>query len=186
MLLYFAFTFALLACLLECYLLINYVRCRGKYPPFVISFGKIKKDIIQKSCDILLEERNTVKVVDLGCGSGSLLVPLAKRFPNHKFYGYEWDVFPYLLASFRAKKTNNLTIYKKNFMNEDMKSFKLILCNVGTGLKTDLGYKLNNEISKEATVLSEIFELDYLQEKEVIPSKMSGFKTNIYLYVADR
>lgn len=68
MFLYFALTFAGLACLLELYLLISYVRCRGKYPPFVISFGRIKRDILQKAEKILAEEKESVDVVDLGCG----------------------------------------------------------------------------------------------------------------------
>ena len=53
MFLYFVLGFAVLACLGEVYLLVSYVRCQGKYPPFINSFGKVREDILQKAEEIL-------------------------------------------------------------------------------------------------------------------------------------
>lgn len=123
-----------------------------------------------------------LKIVDLGCGSGSLLIPLAKKFPQHHFYGYEWDMFPYFLANWRIKRLKNLTIYRQDFMKENLEKFDLILCNIGVGLENCLGQKLNREISEDAVVLSEIFRLSALKQEEVFSSKICGIKTNIFLY----
>lgn len=183
MFLYFALTFAVAACLFELYLLISYVRCRGKYPPFVISFGRVKRDLLQKAEEVLAGEEESVDVVDLGCGSGSLLVPLAKKFPQHRFYGYEWDALPFFLVKKRTGKLNNLHIYKKDFMKEDLSRYKLLLCNVGNGLEQELGRKLNAEISADAIVLPEMFRLAFLREKEIFPSRLWGLRVNVFWYV---
>ncbi|KAI8848540.1 S-adenosyl-L-methionine-dependent methyltransferase [Chytridium lagenaria] len=39
-----------------------------------------------------LERPQGATVADIGCGSGNVLLYLAKRFPNSKFYGYDIDV----------------------------------------------------------------------------------------------
>lgn len=181
MLLYFSLFFAAFACIFEIYLLFSYVRCKGKYPPFVVSFGRVKKDMLNKAEEIISSHKSSLKIVDLGCGSGSLLIPLAKKFPESHFYGYEWDVFPYYLAVLKTRKVNNITIYKKDFMKDNLGKFDLILCNLGTGLEKDLGCKLNKEISKDKIILSEMFKLTELKE-EAISSTLCGIKSNIFLY----
>lgn len=182
MFLYFALIFAGAACVLEVYLLVSYVRCWGKYPPFVISFGRAKRDILKKAEEILAEEKASVNVVDLGCGCGSLLLPLAKKFPRHKFYGYEWDAVAFFLVRRRAEKFDNLFVYKKDFMKENLENYRLILCNVGSGLEDELGRKLNDEISAECRVLSEMFRLGYLRERACIPSGLFCLRVNVYQY----
>lgn len=183
MFLYFVLGFAVLACLGEVYLLVSYVRCQGKYPPFINSFGKVREDILQKAEEILQREKEAVKVVDLGCGSGSLLIPLAKKFPHHQFYGYEWDWLPFFLISRRVKNLPNVFVYRKNFMKEDLRDYKLLLCNVGNGIEQELGQKLKQEISAEAVVLSEFFPLSFLREKKVYLSKLYGLNVKIFLYM---
>lgn len=182
MLVYFSLFFAMVACCFEAYLLFSYVRCKGKYPPFVVSFGEVKKDMLGEAEKLISQFGRNMKIVDLGCGSGSLLLPLARKFPECSFYGYEWDVLPYYLAKVKSRNFKNLTIYKKDFMKENLSDFDLILCNVGTGLETDLGNKLNSEINTGAVVLSEIFKLGALKQKQIVSSSICGVKCSIFLY----
>ncbi len=180
--LFFALLFAAAACVFELYLLFSYVRSRGKYPPFVVSFGRSKRDILKKASEILEAAEKSFTVADLGCGSGSLLTGLAEKFPRHRFYGYEWDVVPYFFARRRARRFSNLEVFKKNFMEENLSSYDLLLCYVGSGIEEELGYKLNEEINENCLVLSECFRLAFLREKEAISSALLGIPVCIYVY----
>lgn len=145
--------------------------------------GRVKQDILRKAEEVLSAESKSVKIVDLGCGSGSLLVPLAKEFPQHCFYGYEWDWLPFFLLSRRVKNLPNVHVFRKDFMKENLEDYSLILCNLGNGLEEMLGKKLSQEISEKAIVLSEMFRLSFLKEKEVFASNLYGLKVKIFLYM---
>ena len=81
------------ACVAEVYFVVAYTHSDfGEYPPFFPSFGRMKKVCLSEARKILAESKKVLKIIDLGCGSGSLIIPLAKEFPQHEFYGYDWDV----------------------------------------------------------------------------------------------
>ena len=62
-------------------------------PPYVPSFGQEKKFITQRVGEILANTTETKTILDPGCGTGTLLISLAKKFPQHNFIGIEWDIF---------------------------------------------------------------------------------------------
>ena len=85
------------------YQVYSYIRCGcGRYGPFVSSYGKIKEDILEEARKVLRKADRPLKVTDLGCGSGALLLPLAKEFPEHHFTGYEWDIVPLTMGKIKA------------------------------------------------------------------------------------
>ncbi|MBO4520254.1 MAG: methyltransferase [Alphaproteobacteria bacterium] len=171
------------ACVFTLYFFITYLRSGfGKYPPFVCSLGKAKKIVIQEAEKILQEKKDPVNVADLGCGSGSLLIPLAKKFPQHHFIGYDWDIVPYLIAKFRSRKLPNVHIYRRNFMKESYGDMQLIMCYTGESLSAILGEKLNQEISKDALIVSETFELGSLRLKEKIQTDTLKIPTKVFIY----
>ncbi len=170
-------------CFLEIYFLLAYIRSGfGKYPPFVISFGRAKNIVLNEAEKILAKTSHKTNVYDLGCGDGGLLLPLAKRFPHHVFIGYEWDWLPYLLAKFRCRNHPNIKIIKADFMKQNYHNAGLVLCYTGPYLKHRLGHKLNNELSKGTHVISEAFELDELPQKKEISSPTLKMPMKVFLY----
>jgi len=163
----------------------SYIRCGcGKYGPFVSSYGKIKEDILNEARAILKKSKKSLKVTDLGCGSGALLLPLAKEFPNHQFIGLEWDIVPLTMGKIKAKMAglNNITFVKGNYMKTSHADMDLIMCYVLKVTGEPLGKKLAKEIKETAVVISEMFPLGHLEETKVINSSLAGISEKIFVY----
>lgn len=172
-----------IACIVEIYFITAYIRSRfGKYPPFVFSFGKAKHIVIKEAENFLQKQKSPINIFDLGCGDGCLLIPLAKKFPQHNFIGYDWDKVPYYIAKFRTKKIANIQIRNCDFMKQDYQNAQLILCYTGNGLSEPLGYKLNSEIPKNCLVISEAFELKHLSLMQTISSPTLKMPIKVFLY----
>ena len=58
-----------------------------------------------------------INALDIGCGEASLIIGLAKRFPNTRFTGLECDDYAIELASENAQNVSNLTIMKGDAEN---------------------------------------------------------------------
>ena len=78
----------------------------------------------QIMCDVLMDLSLSLsdggRVLDLGCGSGRFLIPLAKLFPKSEFVGF--DLSPEMLASLEEQKMcnklDNISIIKGDFNGE--------------------------------------------------------------------
>lgn len=161
----------------------SYIRCGcGKYGPFVSSYGKIKEDIIDKAREILKNSQKPLKITDLGCGSGALLIPLAKEFPEHEFIGLDWDVVPLMMGKIKSYGLKNIKFVKGDYMKTSHADMDLILCYVLKVTGEPLGKKLNAEIKDTCTVISEMFPLGHLKEIEQINSSLFGVPEKIFIY----
>ncbi len=178
---YFSLFLFVLALAYNIKLVYKFVSCRGKEPPFISSFGKIKKEIILEA-KRFLQENKGVSVTDLGCGSGCLLIPLAKEFKDSKFVGYEYDWIAYSIAKLKTFYIPNIVIHKRNFFEVDLRDYKLVLCYITPGIADELGDKLNKELSDEALIISEIFEIPKLKKIGEIMSAIALKKLRIFLY----
>lgn len=165
------------------YQVYSYIRCGcGRYGPFVSSYGKIKEDILEEARKVLRKAERPLKVTDLGCGSGALLLPLAKEFPEHQFTGYEWDVVPLTMGKIKAAGLKNITFVKGDYMKQSYADMDLILCYVLKVTGEPLGKKLAQEIKKDCIVISEMFPLGHLHEIKQIESSIYGVPEKIYVY----
>lgn len=181
MLLFFAVLLFVCAVAYNIKIVIDFIKCRGKEPPFVCSVGAIKNDVLNEARNFLDNNKNA-KVTDLGCGSGTLLIPLAKEYPSIKFVGYEYDWFAFSIAKLKTFYIPNIVIYKKNFLKEDLSEYDLVLGYWISGLVDKLGNKLNKELKKDAVVISEIFEVPVLKPIKVVESSLAFKKFKIFLY----
>lgn len=166
-------------------LIVDFIRCKGKEPPFISSLGKIKEEILLEAKKFL-KENQKVNVTDLGCGSGSLLIPLAKEFKECKFVGYEYDWLAYTIAKIKTFYIPNIVIYKKNFFEADLSEYKLVLCYITPGIADKLGDKLNKESAKDVLIISEIFEIPRLKLVKELVSSILFKKLKIFIYNPDK
>lgn len=163
----------------------SYIRCGcGKFGPFVSTYGKIKEDILNEAREVLNKSKKTLKVTDLGCGSGALLLPLAKEFPEHEFIGYEWDFVPLTMGKLKARLLGlkNITFIKSDYMKVSHREMDLIMCYVLKVTGEPLGKKLSEEIKPSCVVISEMFPLAHLKELKQIESSIYGVSEKIFVY----
>ncbi|MBQ7659353.1 MAG: methyltransferase domain-containing protein [Alphaproteobacteria bacterium] len=154
----------------------------GKSAYYVPSSSKAKEDMLNEARRILKSTSRPMKVVDLGSGTGSLLLPLAYEFPTHRFVGYEWDPILIKISRYKAKNLQNIIFEQKNYMLENLSSFDLFLCFVLKSQGESVGLKLSNEMKSSAICISEKFELQHLKEIKRIFSRtwLQPFKIFIY------
>lgn len=161
----------------------SYIRCGcGKYGPFVSTMGKIKEDIFVQAREILKNSKKPLKVTDLGCGSGALLIPLAKEFPEHEFIGLDWDIVPLTMGKIKARGLKNIKFVKGDYMKTSHADMDLIMCYVLKVTGEPLGKKLAQEIKDSCVVISEMFPLGYLEEVKQIESSVFGVPEKIFVY----
>lgn len=185
LLVFIALVVGSLAAIYVIYQFYSFIRCGcGKYGPFVSSYGKIKEDILDEARSILKKSKKTLKITDLGCGSGALLLPLAKEFPNHEFIGLEWDIVPLTIGKMKANMQGlkNIRFVKGDYMKASNKDMDLIMCYVLKVTGEPLGRKLSQEIKDTAIVISEMFPLGHLEEIKQIKSSLAGIPEKIYVY----
>lgn len=172
----------LLTIALEIYFIYAIVISKNcKYPPAFPSFGNMKKLSLDEARKVLSTQKN-LRVVDLGCGTGTLLLPLAKEFPQHHFVGYDWDFFVIQIIKFKARNLKNVEIVQSNFMKADISSFDLLLCFLDTAAAADLSVGMNERIKSGAVIISNAFELKDMTPQKILDAKSYGMPLKIYIY----
>lgn len=175
-----------IGCLAIIYLLYqiySYIKCGcGKYGPFVSTYGKIKDDMLNEAREVLKKAKHPLKVTDLGCGSGALLIPLAKEFPEHEFIGLEWDTVPLTIGKIKGAGLKNLKFVQGDYMKTSHADMDLIMCYVLKVTGEPLGKKLAEEIKPTCVVISEMFPLGHLEEVKQIQSSIYGVPEKVFVY----
>jgi len=185
LLVFIALVFGFAAAIYLIYQAYSFIRCGcGKYGPFVSSYGKIKEDILDEARAVLKKSKKPLNVTDLGCGSGALLLPLAKEFPNHRFIGLEWDIVPLTMGKVKAHMAGlkNISFVKGDYMKTSHADMDLIMCYVLKVTGEPLGKKLAKEIKESCVVISEMFPLGHLTEVKQIKSSLAGIPEKIFVY----
>ena len=114
-------------------------------PPLVPSFGRQKKVMIEKISAELKQNRQPLNVLDPGCGTGTLLIALAGKFPDHNFTGIEWNRITAAIASFRTRKLKNVRILRQDMFDFSFAEFDIIACFLMQPLMERFGTKLKKE-----------------------------------------
>ena len=181
MFLMFAILFYIVAVTFGVYTFISFFIYKGwDNPPYIPSFGKTKKTVIAEVSNLIQKSSKPLKIADLGCGDGSLLAGLAPKFPQHSFFGYEWDPLPYNIAKRRLKKCKNTQIVRADLMKTELKHLDIALCYLAH--IPGLGDRLKKALKPSAIVISEVFEIDGWKAQKIVESRLFGFKSKIFIY----
>ena len=100
----------------------------GKYPPFVPAPVHTKTIIFKSLGKLLSQSPRSLHIIDPGCGIGTLLLPLAKKYPQHHFSGIEWNKMLYKICLFRKKKLANINFFYQNMLTFDYSTADIIIC----------------------------------------------------------
>lgn len=135
----------------------------GQFAPYVPSVGKSKQTMLDIARKQLAESDKPLTVVDLGSGTGSLLIPLAKEFPQHTFIGIEWDFIPLMVAMFHSRKLKNTHWSKQNFMTYSCQEADIVFCYLLKTMQESIGLKLSREIKNDCLVITELYPVNHLK-----------------------
>ncbi len=160
--------------------LYSFCKCGcGQFAPYVPSVGKAKECMLSCAREKLKQAHSSMTVVDMGSGTGTLLIPLAKEFPQHRFIGLEWDRIPYLFARYKSRDLKNIQWHCENFMTYSCREADVIFCYILKTAQNRVGRKLANEIKSDCLVISELFTLPQLEE---IQQFKTGIGVPVYLF----
>jgi len=67
-------------------------------------------------------------VYELGSGWGSLVIALARAFPDARIRGIEASPLPYWVARFRTRKMHNVFLQRGNFHECDLRDAHAVTC----------------------------------------------------------
>lgn len=142
------------------------------------SSNKARQAIMQ-----LIGDTGSGPILELGSGWGNLLIPLAKAYPQRTIVGYELSLFPWL-TSVMLKKVfglDNLQVYRKNFLHEDLASACVVVCYLFPGGMQAIENKLKAEDGSLKYLISNNFALP--SHKPIKTIHIDDFyRSPIYLY----
>ncbi len=98
-------------------------------------------------------------IFELGCGWGSLAVPLARAYPAHPVVGYELSPLPWAVSWLRARfvRSRNLRVVRRDFHRAHLGDACLVVCYLYPGGMERLRPKLEAELRPDALVVSHFF-----------------------------
>jgi tRNA G46 methylase TrmB len=121
---------------------------------------------------------------DLGCGDARMLVEMAKRNPNVRFIGIEFQFIPYLLARFRTRG-KNISIKRGMFENYDISDATHVYAYLYPHVMDNLLPKFEKELKPGSIVYSLDFECSQRTGGRIValsshdPLKLG---TNLFVY----
>jgi trans-aconitate methyltransferase len=94
---------------------------------------------------------------DLGCGSGKVLLSIAKKYPQAKCIGIDNSPFSYLYTKIRFINMRNVSIFKNNIHNVNLSNATHIYC----WLFTDALDKLLPKLQEQLKPNVKLYSLDF-------------------------
>lgn len=139
-----------------------------------------------KACQAMLasiERSVNGPLIDLGSGWGTLVIAVARKYPNQQVIGYELSWFPWLVSIIRkySLRLDNLTLYRKDFRNAELSNASILFCYLFPGGMVALHKKLKRELLNEILIVSNTFALPSCQPTKIIRLK-DVYQTPIYVY----
>ena len=125
----------------------------------------------------------TGPIFELGSGWGSLLIPLAKKYPQRKIIAYELSIMPWLttLILKNLLGLKNIELYRKNFLHADLSSASIILCYLYPKGMQAIERKIKAQSGHLEYLISNNFALSSRQPIKKIQLN-DFYKSPVYLY----
>jgi len=121
------------------------------------------------------------RIIDLGCGTGSLLSRLARARPDCHFVGIEHAPLPWLIARLRTLSQPNVTIRRGDFWPESLAGYDFVYTFLSPAPMPRLWAKACAEMAPGALLVSNSFEVpDVSVQQEVLVVDRRGTRLLCY------
>ncbi|PLZ02124.1 hypothetical protein CY652_12170 [Burkholderia sp. WAC0059] len=119
-------------------------------------------------------------VYELGSGWGSLVVALAKAFPDARIRGIEWSPLPYWVARFRTRNLPNVRLTRANFYACDLRDAHAVTCYLMMKPMKKLAGQFDRMLRPGTAVVSLAF---WFRERQVSATRQGpGLRGAVALY----
>jgi precorrin-6B methylase 2 len=115
-----------------------------------------------------LPQDTPVHLVDLGCGTGSLLHRLAMSRPDCRFTGIENAPLPWLIARMRTRDLPNVAILRGDLWAAHLGRFDVVYAFLSPVPMPKLGRKAALEMRPDALLIANSFEIPGLRADQVV------------------
>ena len=126
-------------------------------------------------------ERPGAHFLDFGSGTGSMILGLAKRYPDQQFVGVEAAWFPYLVSRLRAIGTRNIQIYRKSFWDISLADTPVVYAFLSTEPMPRLWEKAKQEMSPGTFLISNSFVVPAIKPQQTLAVNDER-QTMLYVY----
>ncbi|MGX5728619.1 methyltransferase domain-containing protein [Metapseudomonas otitidis] len=140
---------------------------------------------VQRLGDWLDGQPQALRFVDLGCGTGGLLVRLARRFPERHFVGVETAPLLFLLAWLRCLPLRNCSVRYQSLWRTDLAAFDLAYCFLSPEPMPRLWEKALGEMRSGSWLVSNTFEVPGVAPQHSLPV-MVGRQTALLFWPMGR
>jgi precorrin-6B methylase 2 len=96
-------------------------------------------------------------IYELGCGWGSLVVALARAFPDAQIRGIELSPLPFVVAAWRTRNLPNVRIHRADFYASDLGNADAVTCYLMTGAMPRLAAYLDAGLKRGTPVVAVSF-----------------------------
>lgn len=127
------------------------------------------------------------KIYELGSGWGTLVIPLAKKYPDCQIIGFETSPVPFWFSKLwlKIRGTPNAVLVRKDFFSVNLNEASLVVCYLYPGAMEVLKGKFETELKPGALVASNTFAIrGWIPEKVIELDDL--YHTKIYLYKISR
>lgn len=147
------------------------------------TLGMVKQGLMA----MLSQQQINGNLYELGAGWGTLAFALAKEYKHCNIYGYENSTFPYFFSQIRnlCSRYRNVKLFREDFYDVSLHDADLVVCCLYTRAMQKLRIKFENELKKDALVVSHTFAVpDWTPVDVFVAADL--YRTKIYLYIVGR
>ncbi|HPQ50298.1 MAG: methyltransferase domain-containing protein [Alphaproteobacteria bacterium] len=131
-------------------------------------------------------QNTKLKIVDPGCGSGDLVLKIAKSIPDATVVGLELSPIPFWQAVLKKKISGqkNTIFLRENFFEYDFSDAQVIVTFLPVPVLHKLAPKLKSDMKSGALLLSNAFQMpeDWISYKQEMVQPI--LKRYLYCYKA--
>ena len=131
--------------------------------PLYLSGAAARREIL-----LLARERGVREVLDLGAGTGSLIVPLAREAPEIRWVGVENSPIPWAIARLRAAFLPNCEIRYESLWQTELSRAGLVYAFLSPAPMRRLWQKASSEMAADACLVSNSFPVPDAEVSEII------------------
>lgn len=112
---------------------------------------------VATAIEALLPPDRPARMLDLGCGTGSVIAPLAQQRPNCHFHGIESAPAPWVITHLRSRTLPNLSVERGDFFSADWRGYDVIYAFLSPHPMAAVWAKACTELGPQALLISKDF-----------------------------